>query len=259
MLKDFFNSVIGIAKPVVKLNDGREVIHNEYKVNEDNRGINFKHKIVRHVLNENILNKNDFINFVKEYKTDATKIFFDNQRIRAIFNYSTLSDADHHDSYCQMILQETKNFIEFKNCLDRDLSQKEFIRILKRLESSIVGFNYKEVADMDIIEVAENLQATKNFQSVQRNTVQAFTIDAEVKAGNTSYEIPRYIHFKMPLFKNDLEFEVQFDCELFLEAMDGGFKVNLVCYKLEEIIEASIKKITTDVCDGCENIKAFMI
>lgn len=259
MLKEFFSAFKGDLKPVAKLEDGREVIHQDYKVAEENRGKNFEHKIARYVLKQNILNKDDFIAFVKEYKTVGTKIFFNNSRIKAIFNYTTLDKADYHDSFCEMQLENTKNFDEFKNILDRDLSQKDFIRILKRLEGCIVGFNNAKADDMDIIEVAENLQATKNFQSVQRNTLKAFTVDAEVKAGNKNYEIPRYIHFKIPIYKNDLLLEVQFDCELFLEATDGGFIANLVCYKLDEIIEKTIRDLTKDVCESCEGVSSFMI
>lgn len=260
MLKEFFSAIKGDIKPVAVLMDGREVIHQDYKVAEDNRGEKFRHPIARHVLNQSILNKKDFINFVKEYQTPATKIFFDNQKIKAIFNYSTAHDADYGDSVCQMDLEYTKNFQEFKACLDRDLSQKEFIRILKRLESSITGLNGKKADNMDIIEIAENLQASKNFQSVQRNTIKAFTIDAEVRAGNKNYEIPRFIHFELPIYKNDLSLGVQFDCELFLEAVDGqGFIANLVCYKIDEILENTVKKITSDVCESCEGIKSFML
>jgi uncharacterized protein YfdQ (DUF2303 family) len=259
MLKELFSSLTGNLKPVATLEDGREVIHNDYKVVEENRGKNFQHNIARHVINQSILNKDDFIEFVKEYKEEGTKIFFNNSRIKAIFNYSTAGKADYHDSACEMQLEYTKNFEEFRSSLDRDLSQKDFIRILKRLESCIVGFNNKEVADMDIIEVAENLQSTKNFQSVQRNASKAFIVDAEVKAGNTNYEIPRFIHFKMPIYKNDLELVVQFDCELFLEAADNGFIANLVCYKLDETVEEAIRALTKDVCESCEGVSSFMI
>lgn len=260
MIKELFGALKGDLKPVTKLEDGREVIHQDYKVQEDNRGEHFRHPITRNVLKQSILNKDDFISFVKEYKTDGTKIFFNNQRIKAVFNYSQSDKADYGDSSAEMILQYTKNFEEFMNYLDKDLSQKEFTRILKRLESCIVGFNNKEVADMDIIEIAENLQATKNFQSVQRNTVQAFIVDATVTAGNKAYEIPRFIHFKLPVYKNDLKLEVQFDCELFLEAVEGkGFVANLVCYKLDEVLEATVKQLTDEVCAGCEDIKSFMV
>lgn len=259
MLKELFSALTGNLKPTAILKDGREIIHGDYKVVEDNRGKNFQHDIARHVLNQSILNKDDFIEFVKEYKTEGTKIFFNNSRIRAVFNYSMTNKADYHDSICEMQLEHTKNFEEFRSCLDRDLSQKDFIRILKRLESCITGFNGKKVDDMDIIEVAENLQATKNFQSVQRNTVQGFTVDAEVKAGNTNYTIPRYVHFVMPVYKNDLKLEIQFDCELFLEAKENSFIVNLVCYKLDEIVEKTIRDLSKDVCEKCEGVKSFMI
>ena len=260
MIKEFFNAFKGDLKPVAALEDGREVIHQDYKIVEDNRGEKFRHKIDRHVLNQSILNKGDFINFIKEYKTPGTKIFFNNNGIKAVFNYSTAEKADYGDSYCQMELLYTNNFEEFRRCLDKDLSQKDFIRILKRLESCIVGLNGEKAANMDIIEIAENLQASKNFQSVQRNTLKAFTIDAEVKAGNTNYEIPRFIHFKLPVYKNDLKLEVEFDCELFLEAVDGqGFIANLVCYKLDEIIENTVRQLTDDVCQSCEGVESFMI
>ncbi|OCL85713.1 hypothetical protein AAX26_01780 [Aliarcobacter thereius] len=260
MLKEFFNAFKGDLKPVAVLLDGREVAHKDYSIVEENRGLNFKHDIARHVINQSILNKDDFINFVNEYKTDATKIFYTQQSVKAVFNYSTPAQADFGDSVCVMQLQETTNFREFMACLDQDLSQKDLIRILKRLESSIIGFNGKEADDMDIIEIAENLQASKNIQSIQRNTVQGFMLDAEVKAGNTNYSIPRFINFSLPVFKNNLEMMVNFDCELFLEAKDGsGFVANLVCYKLDETIESAVKQLTKDVCEKCNDVQSFMI
>lgn len=260
MIKDFFNALKGDLKPVAVLNDGREVIHSDYKIAEDNRGVHYEHKIARHVISQSILSKDDFIKFVNEYKTDATKIFYNQHIIKAIFNYSTAQTADYGDSTCVMELEKTVSFQEFKSCLDVDLSQKDFIRILKRLESSIVGFNGTKADDMDIIEIAENLQASKNIQSIQRNTGQAFVLDAEVKAGNSNYTIPRFINFKLPVFKNDLEYEVGFDCELFLEASEGaGFVANLVCYKFDEVIEDAVKNITQDVCQKCNSITSFMV
>lgn len=259
MLKELWDKIKGDMTPVTVLKDGREVMHSDYNVVEDNRGVNFKHEIVRHVIRQSILNKNDFIEFINEYKTDATKIFFDESKIKAVFNYSTKDDADHNDSYVSMELEYTKNYQEFVKCLDVNLNQKELVRLLKRLESCITGFNGEPVADMDIIDVAEHLHATKNFNSLQRNTAQAFTIDATVTAGNESYDIPRFIHFKLPVFKNDKELEIEFVCELFLEASDGGFFANLVCYKLDDIIEDTIRKITSNVCEKCDGVKSFMI
>ena len=75
MLKELFSAVKGSLKPVAELEDGREVIHQDYKVAEENRGKNFEHKIARYVLKQNILNKDDFIAFVKEYNRTDKGVF----------------------------------------------------------------------------------------------------------------------------------------------------------------------------------------
>ena len=195
MLDTVLDKFIGFfQKPNHVLENGIEIQHKDY--NKVSKGKYFELPIERNVLNQSIVNKYDFIDFINEYKNKATKIFYSEESIKAIFNYPTVETADHSDSWVKMGLEKTRDFTEFENCLEMDLSQKQFIRTLKRLEPCIVGFDNKQVDDMDIIEVAENLQATKNIQSVQRNASQAFMIDGEVKAGNSSYKVPRYIHFK---------------------------------------------------------------
>ena len=88
---------------------------------------------------------------------------------------------------------------------------------------------------------------------VFRNGLYSFTIEQS--------DIPDdyLIEHQIPIYKNDLSLEVQFDCELFLEATDGGFIANLVCYKLDEIIEKTIRDLTKDVCESCEGVSSFMI
>lgn len=219
----------------------------------------FKHPIARNVIQQSIVNKEDFISFINEYKTDATKIFFNHTAIKAQFNYSTSEHADHGDSYCLMDLEHTRDFSELKRHIESDLSQKDFIRILKRMEPYIIAFDDKEVDDMDIIEIAENLQATKNINSVQRNTQQAFILDTEVRAGNSSMEIPRFITFKIPVYKNELSLQSEFKVELFLQGGDGGFIANLVCYKLEQTVDEATRELTEQVCEGCEGVKSYMV
>lgn len=219
----------------------------------------FRHPIARNVIEQTIVNKNDFIAFINEYKTEATKIFYDECSIVAKFNYSTANTADYGDSYCQMVLDKTKDFSEFIAHIDTGINQKLFIRFLKRMEPYITHFDRKPADDMDIIEVAEHLHATKNINSVQRNTQQAFVVDAEIKAGNSSFEIPRYITFSIPVFKNDIDLSATFEIELFLDAMDGGFEVNLACYKLDQTIEETVRELTRQAQDGCDGIKSFMV
>lgn len=256
------NKIISLfQKPTEVDYNGNVLQHESYKVEKPKEQLErfFEHPIARNVIKQTIVNKNDFIAFINEYKTECTKIFYNEYRIDAVFNYSTVSQADYGDSCCSMLLDKTKDFEEFLKHIDTGISQKSFIRLLKRMEPYIVEFDRKQADDMDIIEVAEHLHATKNINSVQRNTQQAFVIDAEIKAGNSSFEIPRYITFKIPIFKNDIELEAAFEAELFIDAMDGGFEVNLACYKLDQTIEDTVRELTRQVQRGCEDINSFMV
>lgn len=248
-------------KPTETDANGNILQHTSYNVEKpkEQRQKFFAYPIARNVIQQNIVDKHDFIKFINEYKTKATKIFFDEQVIKAVFNYSTAQEADHGDSYCKMALERTKDFKEFMQHIDTSITQKQFIHLLKRMEPYIVEFDRKATEDMDIIEVAEHLHATKNINSIQRNTQQAFIVDAEIRTGHSSYVIPRYIAFKLPVFKNDLKLEAKFETELFLDVMDGGFEVKLSCYRLEQTIEETVKEFTAQVQNGCEGVESFMI
>ena len=248
-------------KPTETDANGNILQHENYKVE---RPVETKHKhfaypIARNVIEQAISNKYDFIEFVNEYKTEATKIFYNENVIRAVFNYSTSDKADHGDSCASMVLKRTRDFNEFKNAIDAHLTQQQFIRLLKRLEPYIIAFDDKPVDDMDIIEVAENLQSSKNINSVQRNTSQTFVIDAEVRSGNSSFEIPRFITFKLPVFQNDIMLTAEFKTELFITAGDSGFEVTLACYKLDQSVEETLRELTRQVQNGCDGISSYMI
>ncbi len=243
-------------KPVEVLDDGRVAVHENYKTSEPKY---FALPIDRNVLSQSIINKYDFIEFVNEYKNDQTKIFFNDRQVKAVFNYPLVDEADHADSYCVMPLEVTKDSQEFMNSLENPLSQKAFIRVLKRLEPYIIAFDGKKVDDMDIIEIAENLQATTNINSVQRNAAKAFMLDAEVKAGNSNISIPRYISFELSLYKNDLKLKAKFDVELFLDVQDSQFTATLVCYKLDQIIEDTVRELTSQITQGCDGVDSYLV
>ncbi len=256
------DKIIGLfQKPTEVDKNGSILQHRSYTAVQpiEHKQKYFEHPIARNVISQRIINKYDFIDFINEYKTNQTKIFYDQEHIKAVFNYSSADKADYGDSSCTMSLIMTRDFTEFHNHIEKDLSQKEFIRILKRMEPYITAFDDKQVEDMDIIEVAENLQATKNINSIQRNTQQAFILDTEVSAGNSGMTIPRFITFKMPVYKNDLSLESEFRVELFLQGGDGGFIANLACYKLEQSVDETIKELTSQVCKGCDGVDSFMI
>lgn len=253
MLEKLINA---IKNPFEKVDD-RIVVHNDYKIVNSDK-INYKPELARNVITQHILDKYDFIDFVNEYKNKQTKLFYNESRLKAVFNYPSCEKADYADSFCSMELINTLDFHEFKKSLDTKLSQKEFIRVLKRLEPFIIAFDGKQVDDMDIIEIAENLQATKNINSIQRNTQQKFKLDVEISSGNSQVTIPRYVTFEIPIYKNDLMIKTQFQVELFLASGDGGFEATMLCYRLEQLVEEALKELTKQVQNGIDGVNSFM-
>ncbi len=244
-------------KPAVSLEDGRVALERDYEIHPTME--NFKLPLSRNVIKQTIRNKYDFIEFVNEYKNDQTKIFYTDKDVQAVFNYPTVDKADYADSYCIMPIVRTVDVYKLLDSLDRDLSQKGFIRLLKRLEPYITSFDGKNVDDMDIIELAENLQATTNVNSIQRNTGKSFTLDVEVRSGNSNITIPRYITFEIPLFQNDIALKARFDVELFLEIKESEFVINLVCYKTDQTIEETLREFITQIQNGCNGVESFQV
>lgn len=256
-MKELFNKFMDSFRPVKEdLGNGRKAIHQDYKLDEADKPIHFRPPIDRHVLNANILNKIDFIAFVNEYKTAATKLFYNDSQIKALFNYTTKEKADHGDSICAMQLQPTDDYMEFKRH-QTELSQKQFVRFLKRMEPYIVAFDNNKADDMDIIEMAEHLQAIKNIDSVQRNAQQKFHLDVNIQTGKDSMTLPRVITFEFPIFKNDREMTTRFETELFLSADDGSLAAELICYNIDQLYEESIRELTNSILNDIDDVSAF--
>lgn len=252
-----FNKLMASFRPVAnELDNGRRAVHKDYNVVDENKPINFKMPIDRHVLNQGIISKLDFIAFVNEYKTEQTKLFYNNGGVKAIFNYTTKDKADHGDSICNMPLQVTDDYVEFEKhqC---ELSQKQFVRFLKRMEPYIVAFDNKKADDMDIIEMAEHLQAIKTIDSVQRNAQQKFHLDVNIQTGKSSMTLPKVIVFEFPIFKNDREMTTRFETELFLSADDGSLAAELICYNIDQLYEESIRELTTSILNDIDGVSAF--
>jgi len=255
---DIFEKVIdAIRTPFVKDENNIVFKHKDYEQVE--KPIHYQPKIHHHVVQQHIINKDDFIEFVNEYKTPATKIFFNEHLVKAIFNYTTPEAADYGDSYAQMPLEKTYDFKMFQNMLDEQITQKTFVRFLKRMEPYIVAFDGKKTDDMDIIEMAENLQAITKVDSIVRNTANKFTIDAEVRTGKQGMTIPRIITFEFPVYRNDSELTTKFDVELFLSANDGAFTAELVCYDIDQLLEETQRILTASICNSIDGVKHFQV
>lgn len=256
-MKEFITKIIDTFRPVTEeVNVFGVAIHKDYVVDYSRLPLHYKPAIARHVLSQTIINKIDFIAFVNEYKTAATKLFYSDTRIKAVFNYTTKDTADHGDSICQMQLQTTEDYTEFRKhqC---ELSQKQFVRFLKRMEPYIVAFDNKKTDDMDIIEMAEHLQAIKTIDSVQRNTQQKFHLDVNIQTGKSSMTLPKVIVFEFPVFKNDRGMTTRFETELFLSADDGALTAELICYNIDQLYEESIRELTNSILNDIDNVSAF--
>jgi len=250
MLNDFLKR---FQKPSEKI-DGGVVVHNDYRANMDTH---YKPPISRHVLSQGIVNKNDFIAFTNEYKTEQTKLFYTDQRINAVFNYSLKNKADYGDSICSMDLEQNLDYKYFNYALGSPIGQKDFIRLLKRLEPYIVALDGRKSDDMDIIDMAENLRSVKQIDSIVRNTSQQFSVNAEVTTGKKDFVIPRKITFKFPIFKNDMELETPFEVELFLNADDGAFSAELACYNIDQLYDETVRELTASILAEIEDVSAF--
>ena len=256
-MKEIFNKLANAFRPVVEdLGNGVKAVHQDYKYDVTDVPVHFKPLIARHVLDQNIISKLDFITFVNEYKTPATKLFYDDNGVNAVFNYSTKDHADYGDSECTMRLKETDDFIELEKHQTK-LTQKQFVRFLKRMEPFIVAFDNKKADDMDIIEMAEHLQAIKTIDSVQRNAQQKFHLDVNISTGKSSMTLPKVIVFELPIFRNDRDMTTRFETELFLSEDDGALQAELICYNIDQLYEESIRELTNSILEKIDNVSAF--
>jgi len=257
-MKEFLKSMMDSFRPVIQdLSNGRKAVHQDYKLDESDRPVYFKPDIARHVLGQRVINKEDFIEFVNEYKTDATKLFYNNDGVKSVFNYSTKDKADHGDSICTMPLQHTDDYNEFLRHEKSQLSQKQFVKFLKRMEPYIVALDDKKADNMDIIEMAEHLQAIKTIDSVQRNAQQKFHLDVNIVTGKSSMTLPRIITLEFPVFANDRVITTRFETEIFLGAEDGGLSAEMICYNIDQLYEETIREITASILENIEDVKAF--
>lgn len=262
---EFFKELMErFSKPtvVVDAENGVVAVHKDYELKSEHldrfREINEKPDIAREVHGMRISNKNDFIAYINEYKTTGTKIFYDDKQVHAVFNYTIKGNPDHGDSYCDMNMQKTTDFKFTMEAIGNQISQKDAVRLLKRLEPYITALDKTETADMDIVEMVEDLQAIKHINSVTRNAQQRFVLDVDVQSGKENKTLPRYISIEIPVYQNDLEVKADLDLELFVHAHgDGGFAIELVCYDIEKKVEDATRDLVEQILKGTK-VSGFM-
>ncbi len=146
----------------------------------------------------------------------------------------------------------------FTQSVGKNLGQRDFVFLLKSLFAYITAIDGKPNDNMDVIELAESLQAVKKFDSVQKNTSSKISLDVEIKSGaKETIQMPKNITFTLPVYEADTEAKGKFECELFVTIDEEKFGLKLVCYTAEASRREVLGEIVSKIGQKCEGIKAF--
>ncbi len=206
----------------------------------------------------NALDVDSFVNLVNEYKEPVSKLFFDDRSIRCIIDFNSKDKAEFCEKRINLGLAVTPFFKDFQDSVGKTLSQRDFVFLLKSLFMFITAIDGKPNDNMDVIELAESLQAVKKFDSVQKNTSSKISLDVEIKSGaKETIQIPKNITFTLPVYEADTQIKGNFDCELFVNIEEEKFGLKLVCYTAEVSRREVLGKIVSKISERCEGVKAF--
>ena len=252
---DILTQALEIGKPIVQLAGEQTAVHNSYKIVETPSDYKTE-KPKRTVIKQSIKNKDDFIEFVKEYKEEGTKLFYGDNYVKAVFNYSQKEEPDFCDSSALLGLETTSYFRAFSSVANgKKISQKEFIKILKELEAAI-----KSHDAIEIVQLAQSLQSVTKVSSMITNTSRAVMIDAEVRGGNKeNITLPPKLVFSLPIYKNDIGTLTDFEVEIFAEFEGNEFGLNLICYRMEEIVDNATREMLKGIMESLDGVKAYQI
>ena len=233
-----------------------QFIHKDYKEAPRPRAGYETDRPNRVVVKQTVKETDDFIAFVKQYQTPETKLFYTDAKAMVIYNYPTADKADFADSYTTLTLEKTTAFRTFDSVAGgRKLTQKEFIRILKELQSYIVSIDA-----IELVTLAQNLQGVTKVNSMMTNSSRAIIIDAQVKGGKAdNIELPEKLVFSLPIYKNNVSSLTDFEVEIFAEFENDSFGLNLICYRLEEIVEEATRNMMQRICIELDGIPSFRI
>ncbi len=253
------SQVFAASQAVVERKIGeetRQFVHKEYNEAPRPRAGYETDRPNRVVIKQTVKEIDDFIAFVKQYQTPQTKLFYTDTEARVVYNYPTADKADFADSHTTLTLEKTTAFRAFDSVAGgRKLTQKEFIKILKELQSYIVSTDAA-----GIVALAQDLQGVTKVNSMMKNSSRTITVDAMVKGGKAdNIEIPEKLNFKLPVYKNDISTLTDFEVEIFAEFENDSFGLNLVCYRLEEIVEEATRDMMQRICTKLDGISSFRI
>ncbi|MBE3607075.1 DUF2303 family protein [Campylobacter sp. RM13119] len=205
------------------------------------------------------LDVDSFIGLVNEYKEPNSKLFFDDKSIKCIVDFNTKDKAEFCEKRIGLNLVYTPFYRSFNEHLERNLSQREFIFLLKSLFMYITKIDGKPNDNMDVIELAQSLQAVKKFDSIQKNTSSKISLDVEIKSGaKENLTLPNKITFKLPIYEADVSLMGEFEVELFVDIKnDSEFSIKLVCYTAEIVRREVLNELVKNIQEQCDEVTAY--
>ena len=224
------------------------------------------YRLVESLLKEPLRNKytvdaldvDSFVDLVNEYKEPNSKLFFDDKSIKCVIDFSSKDKAEFCEKRINLGLDFTPFYEAFNQSVGKNLGQRDFVFLLKSLFAYITAIDGKPNDNMDVIELAESLQAVKKFDSVQKNTSSKISLDVEIKSGaKETIQMPKNITFTLPVYEADTEIRGEFKCELFVSIDEERFGLKLVCYTAEVSRREVLSKIVSKISERCEGVKAF--
>ncbi|MBR8466355.1 DUF2303 family protein [Campylobacter sp. faydin G-140] len=207
----------------------------------------------------NALDIDSFVGLVNEYKESSSKLFFDDKSIKCIVDFNTKDKAEFCEKRIGLNLAYTPFYSGFIQSLDMNLSQRDFIFLLKSLFMYITKIDGRPNDNMDVIELAQSLQAVKKFDSIQKNTSSKISLDVEIKSGaKENLTLPNKITFKLPIYEADVSLMGEFEVELFVDIKnDSEFSIKLICYTAEIIRREVLNQLVKNIQEKCDDVTAY--
>lgn len=241
--------------PSVSIDDGKRalIVHKDYDVIEA-----ILKEPIRNQYSIHALDVKSFVDLVNEYKEENSKLFFDDKKIECVIDFNTKEKAEFKDKRITLGLGVTPFYSAFNQNIDKNLSQRDFVFFLKSLFSFVKEIDGKPNDNMDVIEIAESLQAVKKFDSVQKNTSSKISLDVEIKSGaKESLTLPNKLTFELPIYEADTTILGRFETELFVSIDEEKFSLKLVCYTAEIVRREALDRLMQRISTKCEDVKAY--
>lgn len=251
MDKKFENGLAGTElfnKPCEKITElGHYVVHKDYRLVDD-----FTDEPLAKGFIQNIGNIDDFISFVKEYETAETKIFYDEKKVHAYFDYHRKDKDSKNNRLAILPFSETKEFFELQKILCSSVTQKGLVIFLKKIERFIRKDD--KVNDVSLFSYFETMRTIRNVDQAVRNEGDKVSLELKTENSVKKAELFTNITLTMPVYKCSDD-TVDFNCEIFYgqDTNTGALQITLECYDIDNIVEDFRRGLVAKVSESCKS------